>query len=107
MSSLVHTRASYREVSHWNFGLENVYSDYIISVVFSVHTGKLHDSALNYSTTASFHVLSNSSFIYHPFIRRYIIWVTEKSYLNKLKMEDEENKNRKEEEKEVGYISGP
>jgi hypothetical protein len=25
---------------------------------------------------ASFNILSNSSFTYHPFIRRYIVWVT-------------------------------
>jgi hypothetical protein len=30
-------------------------------------------SAYTYVTTASFHVLSNSSFIYHPFIRRYLV----------------------------------
>jgi hypothetical protein len=32
----------------------------------------------------SFHILSNSSFTYHPFIWHYIFWVTEKASLNKL-----------------------
>jgi hypothetical protein len=34
--------------------------------------------------TASFHILSNSSFTYHPFIRRYIVLIAEKASLNKL-----------------------
>jgi hypothetical protein len=35
------------------------------------------DSTLNYTKTVSFHILSKSSFTYHPFIWRCIVWVTE------------------------------
>jgi hypothetical protein len=35
-------------------------------------------------TTASFHILYNSSLAYHTFIRRYIVRVNEKASLNKL-----------------------
>jgi hypothetical protein len=37
----------------------------------SAPPGKYRDSILNYTTTASFHILSNSSFTYHHFIWRY------------------------------------
>jgi hypothetical protein len=33
-----------------------------------------------------FHILSNPSFIYNLFIWRYILWVTEKASLKKLKI---------------------
>jgi hypothetical protein len=49
----------------------------LIFVVFLSHSRKILDSALNQATTASFQVHSYSSFAYHAFIRRYIIWVTE------------------------------
>jgi hypothetical protein len=39
----------------------------------------------NWATTVSYHIISNSSFTYQPFIRRYIIWVTEKASLNRLR----------------------
>jgi hypothetical protein len=35
---------------------------------------------------ASFHILSESSFTYHPLIRRYIVWVTDKASINKLEI---------------------
>jgi hypothetical protein len=41
--------------------------------VSSVPPVKFWDSALNQATTASFNILSNSSLIYHYFIRRYIM----------------------------------
>jgi hypothetical protein len=53
-----------------------------------VHPGKFWDSALNYVTTASYHTLSHSLFIYNHFIRRYIVWVIEKTSLNKLKIKN-------------------
>jgi hypothetical protein len=48
-----------------------------------VPSNKCRGRTLNYAMTASFHILSNSAFTYHPFIRRFIIWVTEKTSLNK------------------------
>jgi hypothetical protein len=44
----------------------------------SVPRGKYRDITLNKNMTASFDILSNSAFIYHPFIRFYIVWVAEK-----------------------------
>jgi hypothetical protein len=41
---------------------------------------------LNQATSASFHTLSDSSFTYHPFIRRYVVLVTKKALLNKLQI---------------------
>jgi hypothetical protein len=42
--------------------------------------GKCRDSTLNKVTIASFLILSNSSFIYHPVICRYIVCVSEKCH---------------------------
>jgi hypothetical protein len=39
-------------------------------------------AALNYATTASFQILSNSSFTCHPLIKRYTVLVIKKSLLN-------------------------
>jgi hypothetical protein len=50
-------------------------------VVFSDPPVTCCDSTLNEVTTASFHVLSNSSLTYHPLI---LVWVTGKALLNKL-----------------------
>jgi hypothetical protein len=38
----------------------------------SVPPGKFRDSTLNWATIASCHILHNSSFTYHPYIRRCI-----------------------------------
>jgi hypothetical protein len=38
--------------------------------------------------TASSHILSNVSLTYHPFIRRYIVWITDKASLNELQNEN-------------------
>jgi hypothetical protein len=56
------------------------------SCFFRVPPCKCRDNTLNYTTTASFQILSNSSFTYHPFIQRLgpIVSVTEKATLNKL-----------------------
>jgi hypothetical protein len=43
------------------------------------------NSTLYYATTACFQIILYSSFTYHPLIRRYIVWVTEKASLNKLR----------------------
>jgi hypothetical protein len=43
-------------------------------------------STLKQATTASFQILSNSSFTYHRFIRLYVVWVTEKASLNELQI---------------------
>jgi hypothetical protein len=43
-------------------------------VVFLSPSRHIRDSILNYATTASFLIPSNSSFTYHPLIRRYIVW---------------------------------
>jgi hypothetical protein len=40
----------------------------------------------NWATTDSFQIPSNSSFTYHNFIRRYIVWVLWKASLNKLQI---------------------
>jgi hypothetical protein len=48
---------------------------------FSVSPGKCLDSIINKAITASFNVLSNSTFTYHPFIQRYAAWVTERAWL--------------------------
>jgi hypothetical protein len=56
------------------------------SCFFSVPPGKCRNSILNYTSTASFHILSYSSFSYHPFIRRYIVLLTEQASLNKLQI---------------------
>jgi hypothetical protein len=56
-----------------NLGLDTGYPDRDFSWLSSVPTGESRDSTLQQVTTYFFHVLSNSSFTYHPFIRRYII----------------------------------
>jgi hypothetical protein len=55
-----------------------------VFVVSAFPAGKCRNSVPTWShvTTASFRILSNSSFTYHPFIRRCIIWVSEKASLN-------------------------
>jgi hypothetical protein len=53
-------------------------------VVSSVPPGKCWDNTLNYTTAASFHIFPNSRFTHNPFIRRNIVWVTEKASLNML-----------------------
>jgi hypothetical protein len=44
------------------------------------------DSTLKLGQTAFFHIFSMSSFTYHSFIRCYIVWVTDKTSLNKLQI---------------------
>jgi hypothetical protein len=50
----------------------------------SVPPGKFSDNTFIKVTTASFYILFNSSFTFHPVIGRYIVWTTEKASLNKL-----------------------
>jgi hypothetical protein len=57
----------------WRLGGEEIYLLLILD--FGTRWGEW---------SASFHILSNSSFIYHPFVRRYIVLVSEKESLNKL-----------------------
>jgi hypothetical protein len=57
----------------------------------SVPPGKFRNSTINYVTTASFRILSNSLFTYYTFIRRYAIRVTEKASLNKLQTNKREH----------------
>jgi hypothetical protein len=47
---------------------------------------RANGSFLDYAMTASFHILSSSSFTYHPFIQIYIVWATERALFNKLKL---------------------
>jgi hypothetical protein len=58
------------EVLSSNVGPDTGFPD--VFVVFLSFSRKFRDTTSNYATTASFHILSNSS-IYHPFIRRYIV----------------------------------
>jgi hypothetical protein len=51
---------------------------------FSVPPSKCWDSTLKLVHDNFFHILSNLSLIYHPFIWCFIDWVTEKASLNKL-----------------------
>jgi hypothetical protein len=67
-----------REVPGSNLGPETGYPDSVF-VGFSAPLGKF---TLNWTTAASFQILIISSFIYHPFIRRCIVCVTEKASLN-------------------------
>jgi hypothetical protein len=41
------------------------------------------------------HILSSSSFIYHPFMRRSIIWFTDKASLNKIQVRNIKNCNKR------------
>jgi hypothetical protein len=50
----------------------------------SVAPSKYREYTWNWTTIASFHILSSLSIACHPLNRRYIIWVTEKASLNKL-----------------------
>jgi hypothetical protein len=57
--------------------------DWLSLQIFMVYVSpsrKIRGSILNFP----FHILCNSSFTYHPLIRCYIFWVTEKASLNKL-----------------------
>jgi hypothetical protein len=58
--------------------------DWRLSWFTPVPPGKCWNSTLNQATTASFHILPNSSFTYRPFIRSYIVRVTEIAQLNEL-----------------------
>jgi hypothetical protein len=60
------------------------YPDWGLSWFFPDPRGKSWDSTLNQSTTASFHIISNSSVNYYPFIRRYMVRFFKKASLNKL-----------------------
>jgi hypothetical protein len=57
-----------REVPGSNVGLETGCPARGFSWFFSVSPNKCRDITLNYATTASFHILSNYLFTYHPFI---------------------------------------
>jgi hypothetical protein len=70
----------------WNLSLGTSYPDWSFVWFFLVPTGKCRDSTLNYATDASFHILSSLLFTYYLFIWCYIVWVTEKVSLNKLKI---------------------
>jgi hypothetical protein len=51
------------------------------SLFSSVPPGKSQDSTLNYVTTSSFHILSNSLFTNHPIMGRYnLIWAIDSVY---------------------------
>jgi hypothetical protein len=59
-----------------NLGPGTGYTDMFFSWLSSVPPGVCRDSALKLGHDR---FLSNSSFIYHPFIRRYIVSVTERA----------------------------
>jgi hypothetical protein len=81
-STVVNTPVRIRELQGSN--LSPGYPEWDFSWFSSVPTRQFRGSALNLATTASFHNLCNSSFIYRPFIRRYIVWVSEKASQGKL-----------------------
>jgi hypothetical protein len=69
-----------REVAVSNLSRETGYPDRF-HVCFLISTSQVLALHLKLATAASFHVFSNSSFTYHPFIRRYIVWPTDKALL--------------------------
>jgi len=74
---VVNTPSTYSGGRGLKFGL----GDWLCSsffVAFLSYPGNCWDITLNYATTASFHILSDSLFNYHPFTRRYIVWVQKK-----------------------------
>jgi hypothetical protein len=80
----VNTPASYSGGPGSNLGLETGYPDRDVSWLYSVPPGKFRDNTLHRPRLLA-SVLSNSSFTYHTFIRRYIVWVTETASLNNYK----------------------
>jgi hypothetical protein len=62
-----------RETSGSNLGSETEYPAWGFLQFSSLYPGECMVSTF---TTASFHILYNSSFINHPVVRRYIVWAT-------------------------------
>jgi hypothetical protein len=60
-----------------------------IFLLFLSSFTQARNSTLYYATAACFQIIRYSSFTYHPLIRRYIVWVTEKASLNKLRTNPE------------------
>jgi hypothetical protein len=67
-----------------NLGPGTSYPDWGFSWFFSVMPGKCLYSTLNQVTAASLQILYCSLFTHRPFVRRCIIWVTQKALLNEL-----------------------
>jgi hypothetical protein len=78
--------ATFRKVLGSSLCLETGYPDSGFSWFSSVPPGKFQVCILNQAMTASFHILSISSFIYYPFIWSYIVRVTEKALLSNLQI---------------------
>jgi hypothetical protein len=74
-----------REVPASNVGPETGYPEFYRAFT-QLLLPNYWDNTLNYTTIASFYTLSNSSFMYHLFIRRYIVCVNEKVSLNELQI---------------------
>jgi hypothetical protein len=72
---------SIREDLGLNLSPETGYPDWGVSWFSSVLPGKFRQSTFKLGHDR---LLSNSLFTYRPFIRRYIVWITEKASLNKL-----------------------
>jgi hypothetical protein len=66
-----------------NHGPVTGYPDLGLSWVFSVPPGECRVSTLQLGHDCFFQILSNSSFTFHPFIRRYTNEVTEEASSNK------------------------
>jgi hypothetical protein len=77
--------ASFWEVLSSNLCLEIGYPKRGLLWFFSVPPGKCLNKTLNETTTCSFHILSNSSFTYHPFIRLYMMMITSTGETSSLK----------------------
>jgi hypothetical protein len=67
-------------------GLKSWPRDRLSCLILFVHSLQANAAMVseNYPATAFFQILSISSFTYHPFIRRYIVCVTERASINKV-----------------------
>jgi hypothetical protein len=76
-SNVINTRVRIQEVPSSNLGPETGYPDRFLwfHQAFHANAGIV---PYNQDTTASFRILSCSSFTYHPLIQRNIAYVTEK-----------------------------
>lgn len=67
-------------VSGWSLDQADRLSWLRLLFIFPIFSSNYQDNTLNWAMATSFHVLINSLFIFHPVIRRCVLWATDNGF---------------------------